>query len=58
MTKCIQKQLKFHTLAREAALRGLKAADEGKRKEAIAAQVEAERYVRMYRKYGGTRPIT
>ncbi len=58
MNPCIQKQLKYHMRAREAALRGLKAADTGKRKEAIKAQVEAERWLRMYRKYGGTEPIT
>lgn len=55
---CIQKQLKYHMLAREAALRGLKAAEGGKRKEAIEAQRQAESYVRLYRKYGGAEPIT
>lgn len=45
-------------LAREAALRGLAAMKQNKRKEAIAAQVEAERWYRKYQDWGGNQPLT
>lgn len=50
--------MKYRLLARETLLRGLEASSKGKRKKAIAAQVEAEQYVRLYHKYGGEGPIT
>lgn len=56
--KCIQKQLKYHMLARTTLLRGLEFSEKGKRKEAIKAQVDGERYARLYQKYGGKGPIT
>ena len=56
--KCIQKQLKYHMLARETLLRGLQASESGKRKEAIEAQRLAEQYARLYYKYGGQGRIT
>ena len=55
---CIQQQLKCHVAAREAALRGMDLAEKGKRRLALKAQAEMERWYRLYRKYGGTRPLT
>lgn len=54
----IQKQLHYHMQAREAAKRGLKAAEEGRIQEARKAQLIAERFYQMYLKYGGKGPLT
>lgn len=54
----IQKQLKYHTLARTTLLRGLEASEKGDRREAMKAKVQAEEYARLYHKYGGKGPIT
>lgn len=44
--------------AREAGLNGLKLAKQGKRREALKSQAEAERWYKLYRRYGGTKPLT
>lgn len=53
----IQQQLKCHIAATAHARTGLKLAKEGKRRQALKAAVEAERWERLYRKYGGKGPI-
>lgn len=55
---CIQQQLRCHIEARAAALRGLKHAEDGDRRQALKAQAEAERWYRLYQKYGGKGPLT
>lgn len=55
---CIQQQLKCRTMAWQAAKRGLDLAAVGKRRDALKAQAEAERWYRLYRRYGGTGPLT
>lgn len=57
-TPNIQKQLRYHVLAREAALRGIEAAEAGKRKEAIAAQIQADKWLKFYYENGGRGPLT
>lgn len=52
---CIQKQLKYHTMACLAAVRAL---EPGKtRREILKAMVEAQRWHRMHQKYGGNAPL-
>lgn len=52
---CIQKQLKYHTLACQAAMRAL---EPGKsRREILNAMVETKRWYRMHQKYGGSAPL-
>lgn len=53
----IQRQLKCHVEASRHARAGLKLAKEGKHRKALKAAVEAERWERLYRKYGGKGPI-
>lgn len=48
-----QKQRHYHDLAKDATLEGKKATEAGERKLAVAWLVRAERWFRMYRKYGG-----
>jgi hypothetical protein len=55
MNPCVQKQLKYHTLACQAAKRAL---DPGKsRREILKAMVETKRWYRMHQKYGGNAPL-
>jgi hypothetical protein len=52
---CVQKQLKYHALACQAAMRAL---EPGKsRREILAAMVETKRWYRMHQKYGGNAPL-
>ena len=51
----IQKQLKYYTLACQAARRGIEPGRS--RREILKAQVEAKRWYLMYREYGGTKPL-
>ena len=53
----IQQQLKCHIEATKHARAGLKLAKDGKRRQALKSAVEAERWERLYRKYGGKGPI-
>jgi hypothetical protein len=53
----IQHQLRCHIEACKHARLGLKLAKEGRRRQALKAAVEAERWERLYRKYGGKGPI-
>lgn len=55
MSPCIQKQLKYYTLAAEAAMEGLKPGKS--RREILKAKVEAQRWYKMYQKYGGKQPL-
>jgi hypothetical protein len=52
---CIQKQLKYYTLACQAAMRGLQPGL--RRREILKAKVEAKRWHLMYCKYGGQHPL-
>ncbi len=53
----IQQQLKCHIEASNHARLGLRLAKAGRRREALKAAVEAERWERLYRRYGGKGPI-
>ncbi len=44
--------------ARKAAIEGMRLAENGKRREALKAKAEAERWYRLYQKYGGKGPLT
>jgi hypothetical protein len=53
----IQKQLRYHYLACLAGLRFIEAQQARNRKEAVAARIEGRKWERLYREYGGKRPI-
>lgn len=55
MNLCIQKQLKYYTLATEAAMEGLKPGKS--HREILKAKVEAKRWYKMYQTYGGKEPL-
>lgn len=55
MATCIQKQLKYYTLACQAAMQGLQPGLS--RREILKAKVEAKRWHLMYQKYGGKEPL-
>jgi len=54
----IQQQIKYRTLAAQAAIEGRKLAEAGKRREALKLLREAEKHESAYRDYGGKGPIT
>lgn len=56
-TPCIQKQLGCHVEATRAAIRSIEAAAANKKREALKAKAECDRWYRLYRKYGGTLPL-
>jgi hypothetical protein len=54
----IQKQLKYRTLAAQAAIEGRRLAEAGKRREALKHLREAEKNEAAWRAYGGKGPLT